>query len=80
VSFDLGATDSSQNLAVGVFSAAHFGQRLDSGLPHSAQNFLTPALSVPHFEQRIESPEDEANSPSYFESSPRSLLPLPGAG
>jgi hypothetical protein len=36
-----------------LLSAAHFGQRLDSGLPHSAQNFLAPVLSIPHFEQRI---------------------------
>src|SRR6266481_2959694 len=45
---------SSQNLDVGLLSAAHFGQRLDSGPPHSAQNFLAPMLSVPHFEQRID--------------------------
>jgi len=36
-----------------MFSAAHFGQRLDSGLPHSAQNFLALVLSVPHLVQRI---------------------------
>ena len=42
-----------QNFDVDLLSAAHLGQRLDSGLPHSAQNFLAPVLSIPHFEQRI---------------------------
>jgi hypothetical protein len=36
----------SQNLDVGLFSAVHFGQRLDSGLPHSA-------LSVTYLIQRV---------------------------
>src|ERR1700719_1100100 len=44
---------SSQNLDVGLLSAAHFGQRLDSGAPHSAQNFLLVLLSVPHLVQRM---------------------------
>jgi hypothetical protein len=44
---------SSQNLDAGLLSAAHFGQRWDSGLPHSAQNLLLVVLSVPHLVQRM---------------------------
>ena len=51
-----GVPQSSQNLEVGLLSAAHFVQHRTSGLPHSAQNFFAPVLSVPHFEQRIDSP------------------------
>jgi len=54
---------SSQNLEVGLLSAAHFGQRRVSALPHSAQNFLALVLSVPHFEQRIGVRSTETNVP-----------------
>jgi hypothetical protein len=45
-----------------VFSAPHFGQRLDSELPHAAQNFLPVVLSVPHFVQRIPATFPEADA------------------
>jgi hypothetical protein len=67
-----GEPQSSQNLEVGLLSAAHFGQRRASGLPHSAQNFLALVLSVPHFEQPISVRSTETNVPrvvsrSHFE-------------
>ena len=58
-----GVPQSSQNLEVGLLSAAHFGQRRAGGLPHSAQNFLGLVLSVPHFEQRIGVRSTETNVP-----------------
>ncbi len=58
-----GVPQSSQNLEVGLLSAAHFGQRRDSALPHSAQNLFALVLSVPHFEQRIGVRSTETNVP-----------------
>jgi hypothetical protein len=60
-----------QNRSESVFSAPHFGQRLDGGLPHAAQNFLLVVLSVPHLVQRIALPGKPSDWPSLYH---------PGAG
>src|SRR6266851_6453693 len=61
-----GAAHCAQNFASEIFSCAHFGHGLPSGVAHWLQNRDPAALSVPHFEQRMDFPPGNRRSNLFY--------------